>query len=365
LTTQPIIQDSSQPNQQKILTELIGQISTLASVYHRLPSTFVPKMANSEQRIQAQPTIVAPKLQTPDPTPPVFPGTGPGLLPIGGSPQLPPGGTSGVLDLLGLGSFGSSATPAPVPLVIPLMPVATIPAPVAAVPVPVKTTMTLVQRSDNPNSAGLQIEAMFVMHENAVKLRMILTNQSAVVLDRFLMKFGANTFRAFPSVQQLAVQPIQPGGQGKVSVPLVFGKIEKEETGVDITIAIKSALGVSTFVCVLPIHISFIASGPVSRDVYKQNWEAFGNQKYFPVTAISRDPNTIKQQLSNSNIFFMAQRIKDDSTLLYLSANMADETLVLLEVEISPSGLQLCINTNQASYVPLIFSSITAILNSE
>jgi len=276
----------------------------------------------------------------------------------------------GVIDLLGLG-IPAVPVPAPVPdltvnnslqrVAPPSAPVQLTP-PAPKLPFQVKPSMALVSPADNPGAPGLKVEAVFVMHDNQVKLRMILTNQSDVVLDRFLIKFGANTYKAFPSVQQLQVQPINPGGQGKVSVPLVFGKIDKEETDIAITIGLKSALGVSTFDVPLPIHTCMIGGGPLSRPAYKEQWEAFNNLKYFPLAGLNGDVNSLKQQLETFNIFFIAQRTNGSSTLLYLSATMADETVVLFEIELSPSGIQLCINTSQDSYTPLLFQSINAIL---
>jgi len=385
LTTKPLIEDPNQTVNPKLLHELICQISTLSAVYHKLPSQFVPKMRADTQ---IAPAIAKKARVDPDETTGAQPDPRQQKLHVPTPAVAPP--TGGVLDLLGLGNLGApAATPAATPTpagglggidlglgggVTPVAPpvFSGTPSVPSAVPVasgralpPVKTTMAVVQRSTDEGANGLQIEAQFVMHDNSVKLRIIFTNQSQQTLDKFLIKFAPNLYKASPSVQSLAVQPITPGAQGKISVPVVFGQpgIEKDEAnGADIYVAIKSALGMSAFTCALPIHITFTGVGPVARDVYKQEWTNFANQQYFPVVPSTRDVNALKQHLQGSNVFFMAQRTAEQSVLLYLSASMADSTLVLFELELAPSGVRLCVNTNQNHYVNLVRDSLQAIL---
>ncbi len=70
----------------------------------------------------------------------------------------------------------------------------------------------------------------------------------------------------------------------------------------------------ATFTCALPVHITFVAQGPLGRDVWKQEWNKFSNEKHFQLNyGNTRDANGLKALLAAANIFFVAQRTVEPS----------------------------------------------------
>jgi len=355
LTDHPPIVDTSSKLDKRTLDELLANISTLASIYQKPPSHFVPLMRVSEGRGLNATTTKRAKTNNKEEVEefvPVAEGSG-----WHGNKAVAAGetGESGFINLLGLGPTPTT------PLETPVFPGLSPPVSPAVAPyTPPKPVLRLCATPDNPKCAGLQVEAMFAMHQEQLKLRLLITNQCSEQLDSFLVKFNNNIYAATPASQRLAIPPIPPGGQGKGTVTLAFGETEKGE-GTDIQIAIKCALGTCVFALPLNIQTTLLTSGRMEVKDFASVWRQRTNEDYFELNDIIVEEENIKHRLEANNIFFVTTGNKDSSNFLYFAGKTAYNSVILTELELSSYSPRLCVNCDSA-YAPLVVRAFGEIL---
>jgi len=225
---------------------------------------------------------------------------------------------------------------------------------------PPKPSLELSLQQDNESCPGLKVETMFVMHQDQVKLRMLVTNGTSKLLDSFLIKFRSNVFGAQPASTQVAISPIQPGTQGKTSITLSFGTERSEDK--DLNIALKSAAGVAIFVVPLPFLTTLLPSGKMDPQTFATLWKQQSSESYFDMGGIITNQNTINSRLEENNIFFVTKAEKEGSTFLYHSCKVADGSTVLSELELPAYQTpRLCVNCSN-SYSSMAVQAFKQIL---
>lgn len=377
LSARPHVKDNSGKINEDILNELISNLSTLSSVYYKSPTTFVPKM---KVRTQQQ---LAPKKTKPTSESTSLTGsTDNATTTTTTTTTTPPNQFN--LDFLGI----PTSTPN-ISQPIQTNPIAgfEFPSPIvgggggANIPFNFQTpqpsqqvtstkfkkpTMQTILNPNSEDAKGLQVDGMFVMHEDNVKLRIILSNHSQVTIDNFKIKFNKNLYDASLVVTQLTIKPILPGGQAKASVTLKFGGVGRpapNELNTDIEFALKTSLGVAVCVCPLYFSTTFTSKGSITKDHFALEWQKITNESYYTLRNPVRDVEQIKSRFAENNIFVVGQKTKSDKTYLYVSAKMADGTQILMEVEVDVAvGVKLCTKIANTVYLPFFQSAIDSIL---
>jgi len=341
LAERPMIVDNSTALEEKTLGELISNISTLASIYHKPPSHFIPRMKVSEGRVATVSGEKRTKKTKDTPKASAVPG-GP-LLTNSNSSNGAPGGP---LDILGLNTSASS------------QPIFNLTSNYAG---PLKPALQISYPADSsPACKGLQVETMFVMHQDQVKLRILVTNQSPTLLDSFMIKFKPNIYSAVPASTQVGIAPVQPGAQGRASVTVAFSNGERT-ADTNIPIALRCGLGMAVFNLALPFQTTLLpASGKLDTTTFAAAWQQAKNEVYFELEGITSDQSTINHRLEENNIFFVTSAEKEGSSFIYHSAKMADGSLILTELELSLPP-RLCVNSLPA-YSKLVSQTFREIL---
>eukprot|EP01125_Pyxidicula_operculata_P001225 TRINITY_DN11155_c0_g1_i1.p1 TRINITY_DN11155_c0_g1~~TRINITY_DN11155_c0_g1_i1.p1 ORF type:complete len:876 (-),score=234.91 TRINITY_DN11155_c0_g1_i1:110-2737(-) len=335
LAKKPLITDDSEHLHPQVLSELLNNISTLASVYHRPPSTFVTKLKQKARLTRDDEDNDGDNESAPVVTGNLLDMSMPMSTPT--TLSTPPVASSG-LDLFGFGSV--STTP--------------------VTPAVVKANL-LHPQSEGAN--GLQIDGAFQLKSGQLSLDLTFTNHTDLPIGPFQMKFNTNTFNVNPTTA-VPVQVVNPRQQESFSLPCAFSQAIDTSKGSVVQIALRSNTGVCYFAANLPLHTLFTADGKLERDQYLTTWKEIASEHFTDIpNMFSADAAQIQQRLESNNIFFVAKRNVSGQDFLYLSSKSADGTIFLMELALHGSSSKLCTKTPAEHLVPLFAQSVLTLLS--
>jgi AP-1 complex subunit beta-1 len=355
LASKPMIRDDRNSLDAGLLKELLGQLSTLSSVYYKLPSTFVPRthaITSAED------------------------GDDDEHIDTGGAANLAVRHETTVGDMLGdlasphVPSITGAAKPSGVDLLADLMDGIDVAAPAATSGAnPVMNVMDLGVASISPSSApvapsvtgsvllqadkgaGLEISGVVVRGTNGAPLyNLTFTNRTQMPLDGFQLQFNKNTFRlALVSQPQLAT--IAPGESRSCQVPLSFsGQSAGSTASAVLQVAVKSPRqnqAVFYFNDQVPLESVLLSDGRMDNNVFMQQWQSIPNtheqSQQIPVSPTMANPEAATRALSAAaNWFLASQRPLPGQTAVYFSGKAPgpqQEQWILLEITFAP-GVQ-------------------------
>lgn len=322
LAEKPLIADTTAQLDETLLNELIPHISTLASVYHKPPESFVTKLKGlakgSRLRVKeeedeeseydnnevedspaASTASAAPARSTPAP---VKQQTG-NLLdldlgdlgaalptPSGGAPK--PSGDFGLFDLSMPGGAAPTSSPA--------------------------AQRQLVLPSDQ--GKGMQISAAFVRRDGRLALDIAISNFTPSPMGNFVIQFDKNSFGIAPLTTAIPINQLFPGQSGDALVPLAAtAAVNPGAPSTSIRMAVKNSLGsdIYIFSATLPFHLLFVESGQLERSAYLSMWKSIPDanerSKDMQLTAVGpMDLDFSIRKLTSKNLFEIAKRRVND-----------------------------------------------------
>ncbi|CAL8461997.1 g1528 [Coccomyxa elongata] len=200
LAEKPVISQGTATMDPQLLSTLLGNLSTLSSVYHLPPSAFVTRAAHTpapsldngalRERTTTDDGVAAAAGSS---------SSGPvsdGAPSSAAAAAQPPSSSSLIGDLLDL----DISDPSP-----------------AAAAAPVEE---LVEVMSPQNGKGLGIKAGFSRENNAPVFLLQLANTTQQSLDGFMVQFNKNSHGVAPASQVVQVPPLGPGETAGASVPL-------------------------------------------------------------------------------------------------------------------------------------------------
>lgn len=341
LSQKPLIRDDIQSLDPHVLDELIENISSLASVYHKPPSSFVARLKQRE-RLRPEDDLD----QGDNDESGLIQNEGPGDT-----------GRTGSLvgDLIGTGSFGTpSALTTPPPL-------------------PTRQNLTTLVQPTTENASGLQIDGAFVMRESMntynLTLETVFTNKNpSQPLGPFLVKFKQNPLQIQP-VTAVPFESLAPGQSAQCSLQCTFGTTPAPSAATDAVSPIQAALRLNNSVTVffpvpLALHTFFVNEGRLEKEEYLRTWRSISAEASEEISGLpSSDVSALQPKLEANKVFFVAQRNAEGHDFLYLSARTLDGSAFLMELAItSPTTCKLCTKTLALGFVPALVQSMKIIL---
>lgn len=397
LAEKPLISEETDLIEPSLLDELICHISTLASVYHRPPSSFVAgKTATRKQTLpvkaegdaeevaaeevpaplaqiatQAEPALPEAAPPAPQPTADSLLGDlldmgptnpAPAVQPLGGLAQPVPSE-----DLLG-GDLNMLSTPDPVPMSAPMGDggITDLFSLQGALPgtgySPPKEIWLTAQKGK-----GLEISGTFSRTQGQMFMELTFTNRAMQAMGGFAIQFNKNSFGIAPAPLQVQ-SPLAPNQAASTSLPLnTSGPIQKMDPLNNLQVAIKNNIDVFYFSCLVPVHMMFTEEGKMERKMFLQTWKEIpqSNEVQTNVETKGFNSDGIQNVLEASNIFTIAHRTVEGQDMLYQSLKFTNEIVVLAEVKIVPGNpiVQLSIKTRSMDVVPYVQGAYSAILH--
>ncbi|KAL6979565.1 hypothetical protein U1Q18_021226 [Sarracenia purpurea var. burkii] len=362
LAEKPVISDDSNQLDSSLLDELLANIATLSSVYHKPPDAFVTRVRTAQKTEED---------------------------------DYPDGGETGYSESPSHG-VDSAASP---PATSSNTPHATtrelVPAPPAAAPVPdlLGDLIGLNNDTNNNNNAivstdqttvpsgpplpvllptstgqGLQISAQLIRRDGQIFYSLLFENNSQIPLDGFMIQFNKNSF-GLAAAGPLQVPQLQPGTSAATLLPMVlFQNIAPGPPSTLLQVAVKnSQQPVWYFNDKISLLVFFTEDGRMDRAIFLETWKSLPDSnevsKDFPGIVVNSVEATL-DQLTESNMFFIAKRKHANQEVLYLSAKIPRGTPFLIELTlvIGLPGLKCAIKSPSPEMAPFFFEAIEALL---
>ncbi|PKU68362.1 beta-adaptin-like protein B [Dendrobium catenatum] len=365
LAEKPVISDDSNSLEPSLLDELLGNIATLSSVYHKLPEAFVSRAkltfarpddeeypaavetgnsespsyevdgaaATSSQSFTSHETARQPAPVAAAPTP-------------SSAPASPPAPVPDLLgDLLGLDN-------ALVPVDQPIAP--------SGPPLPVLLPSTTGQ--------GLQISAQLVRRDGQVFYNLLLENNSQVVLDGFMIQFNKNTF-GLAAAGPLQIPPLLPQDSARILLPMVmFQNLSTGPPNTLLQVAVKNnQQPVWYFNDKISLHVFFSEDGRMERANFLETWKSLPDSNEVAKdlsSAIIHSIDSTVENLAATNVFFVAKRRNANKDILYMSAKgpRGIPFLIELTASVGAPGIKCAVKTPSLEMAPLLFDAMEALL---
>ncbi|GAB2273890.1 hypothetical protein Dimus_008662 [Dionaea muscipula] len=356
LAEKPVISDDSNQLDPSLLDVLLANIATLSSVYHKPPEVFVTRLKTTTQRTEEdeyQDGSESGYSQSPAHAADsgASPPSSSGNVPTAPKQAPPATAAPPVPDLLGdLIGLENSNTLVPVD-----QPLSTGP------PLPVVLPASTGQ--------GLQISAQLVRKDGQIYYSMLFENNSAVLLDGFMIQFNKNTFGLAAPTGPLQVPPLQPGTSAAILVPVsLFQNIAPGPPNSLLQVAVKNnQQPVWYFNDKISLHVFFTEDGRMERAAFLETWKSLPDSnevlKDFPELVITSVEETL-DKLAAANMFFIAKRKNANQEVLYLSAKIPRGIPFLIELTaaIGIPGIKSAIKIPSPEMASLFFEAIENLL---
>ncbi|XP_020230079.1 beta-adaptin-like protein C [Cajanus cajan] len=355
LAEKPVITDDSNQLEPSLLDELLANIATLSSVYHKPPDAFVTRVHSSAQRTEDEDYPEGSESGFPES--PANPANGLASPPTArqsastsatGAPATPPS-VAPVPDLLGdLMNMDNSIVPVDQP--------ATPTGPPLPILLPAST------------GQGLQISAQLTRQDGQIFYSLLFENNTQVPLDGFMIQFNKNTF-GLAAAGPLQVPQVQPGTSARTLLPMVmFQNMSQGPPSSLLQVAVKnSQQPVWYFNDKISVHVFFTEDGRMERSSFLETWRSLPDSnevsKDFPAILIGSADATL-ERLAASNTFFIAKRKNANQDVFYFSAKLPRGIPLLIELTtvIGNPGVKCAIKTPSPEMSPLFFEAIETLL---
>ena len=366
LSEKPVISELTSNLESGLLGQLLHHVGSLASVYHKPPNTFVTKLKgikreynaprDDEDEVAASCCVLS--LFSP-------------LSPKDANSE-DQGGQTRTADLVGLGDLMQALPQAPPPQLH-----AQAPAPqgmggllgdlsfLQAAPAPVVAQKRVVLAP--AQGGGLGIASAWSRRQGQICWDLTLTNQSPQPLSGLALQFNVNSIGLLPGPGALAAVPILSPGQTfetSVPVPTTGSKVAGPFSD-SLQIAVKTNVGVFYFSDQIFFETILAENGLLEGPSFIQAWSAIPEQleHMAELNGLQTNPEVIKAKLSQSRVFFVAQRKVDAQDVLYFSGRTDGGATVLLEVTWAVgSPLQLCVRSQEPSIARYLEATVDRLL---
>jgi len=368
LAEKPNINDDSFTLDPSVLDELITHLSTLASIYHKPPSTFitgrtrtVPTLgggAHDDEYEESDANITSDMMDGG----------------MGGAqaapPAMPAPSAGGLADLLGLddeiaapaaggGGMGGAASLAP-PGMADLFGGPPAPAPAA----PSAKVVLPPDRGE-----GMQVRSAFVAQNGRVFQQITIENHSPAPLSGFAIQYNKNSFGLVPespgALGQVMPPQLAPGQSHTGLIPLTATGQPQDSKG-HVQMAIKNNVKVFYFQDQCDVLAFLSADGRVERGAFLEQWKSIAQEAALDVQGIgpaNENVDSLCPKLEASNVFFIARRKLDGGAdMLYFSVKTLNGVVMLAEIGLRPGqGMgRVVVKAQQTPYVSLLAESLKA-----
>ncbi|XP_038888500.1 beta-adaptin-like protein C [Benincasa hispida] len=360
LAEKPVIGDDSNLLDSALLDELLANIATLSSVYHKPPEAFVTRVKTVSQR-------------TDDEDYPEGSDAGHSETPANGTSgggASPP--TSDATYSVSKKSAPAPASSSPAPASVPdllgdligldnsaIVPVDQPVAP-AGPPLPILLPASAGQ--------GLQISAQLIRHDGQIFYSLTFDNNTQMILDGFMIQFNKNTF-GLAAAGPLQVPQLQPGSIANTLLPMVvFQNMSQGPPSSLLQVAVKNnQQPVWYFNDKISMHIFFTEDGRMERASFLETWRSLPDSnevtRDFPALLIN-NVEAIPERLAATNMFFIAKRKHANQNVFYFSTKIPRGIPFLIELStvVGSPGLKCAVKTPNIDMAPLFFEALETLL---
>ena len=411
LAEKPLISEETDLLEPAMLRELISQIATLASVYHKPPSSFIDgrvPLRQLKNPVLEEISVVPAELQNEDSlVPETESQTSEDVQTLNDTPvpQIPEDNLLGdllTLDLsspLVLGGMNTYDMGAPTKMIqsgdllggdlggLLFDPVLsnisqTVPVPSGTSDIGFDIFSQYSTPALNPfqlvlpkeivlpasKGKGLEVSATFARRNNEIYMDLTLLNKALLPLKDFAIKFNKNSFALAPAGQLNIMTPLLPNKSIDVSLAVnTTNPVEKMDPLNKLDVAIKTDVGMNIFTCFIPYHALFSSDGKLEPKTYLEAWKQIpeANESVFTLET-NLDARAIITRLEANNIFNTTVKSIEGQELLYMTNKFVNNLWVLTEIKIANqmpiTSAQISMKSRTLDVISGVFDSMKAIL---
>ncbi|XP_024394494.1 beta-adaptin-like protein B [Physcomitrium patens] len=356
LAEKPTISDDSNNLDPSLLDDLLANIATLASVYHKRPDAFVSRAravatreeddeyAEGQDSGAGNSSAPVPDMATP-------------------SAVVPPTSAAAAVE--------ATSVPAPVPdLLGDLMGFESALVPVGSATAAASSDPPLPILLPATTGQGLQISGQLTRREGKIYYNLKFENHTQTPLDKFMIQFNKNTF-GLAAGGPLQVPLIQPSGSASTLLPMVlFQNVSEGPPNSVLQVAVKnSQQPVWYFSDKIPLQTLFVEDGRMERGTFLETWKSLPDShevaKDLPNAVITNVDATL-EKLATTNLFYIARRVLKDTNqeVLYLSGKVPPSIAFLVELtcKVGYPSVKCAVKTPTPEMAPLFFEAIESLL---
>ncbi|CAH8441891.1 unnamed protein product [Schistosoma bovis] len=190
---------------------------------------------------------------------------------------------------------------------------------------------------------GLEIRGTFSRKTATAQvfMELTLTNNALTPMSGFAIQFNKNSFGLVPAQALNVPTPLMPHQSVNVSLPLATtGPVMKMVPLMNLQIAVKNNIDVFYFATLVPMHILFVEDGEMDKRVFLATWKDIPsqNEQQFTLSPKNLTADACSSKLRQNNVFTIAKRNLDGQDMLYQSMKLTNGIWVLAELKIQPDN---------------------------
>ncbi|KAG6535955.1 beta-adaptin-like protein B [Zingiber officinale] len=354
LAEKPVISDDANQLDPSLLDELLVNIATLSSVYHKIPDAFISRAKSAATKPEDDDFAEGGETTYSETQSHAIDGTGASPSNVSHAETRQQARATAEIsapvpdvlgDLIGLDNaivpVDQPTTPTEPPLPV-LLPAST--------------------------GQGLQISAQLIRQDGQIFYAIMFENNTQVVLDGFMIQFNKNTF-GLAAAGPLQFPPLQPGSSARTLLPLVLSQnISPGPPSTLLQVAVKNnQQPVWYFNDKISLHVFFGEDGKMERTNFLETWKSLPDTnevgKDLTNSTINNVDATI-EHLAAANVFFVAKRRNANKDLLYLSAKIPQGIPFLIELTavLGIPGVKCAVKTPSPDMAAFFFEAMETLL---
>ncbi|KAK3097948.1 hypothetical protein FSP39_014752 [Pinctada imbricata] len=362
LAEKPLISEETDLIEPTLLDELICHISSLASVYHKPPNSFVEGKGSLRRVLpprsqsgnvtdeQTSPGPGAPEAAAPPPQATVIPGVDSLIgdlldIDLGGpsmqqqqvfqQPQSQTPVPSAGMDLLGDGLDSLLGGPAPGGDALGgLGDIFGMPASQSYVP-PQEVWLPA------NKAKGMEVTGTFSRKQGNIYMELTFTNRAMQPMSGLAIQFNKNSFGLMPANPLNIQGAVLPNQSASSSLQLnTMGPVQRMDPLTSLQVAIKNNIDVFYFSSLVPMHALFVEDGEMDKKIFLGTWKDIPaqNEVQYEITNVQHNADMVSQKLKNNNVFTIARRNVEGQDMMYQSLKLTNGIWVLAELKIQPNN---------------------------
>eukprot|EP00923_Selenidium_pygospionis_P031684 GHVN01056067.1.p1 GENE.GHVN01056067.1~~GHVN01056067.1.p1 ORF type:complete len:670 (-),score=113.11 GHVN01056067.1:712-2721(-) len=211
---------------------------------------------------------------------------------------------------------------------------------------------------------GLQIQSALGRQKSLITMHISVTNQGNAPLRDWAIQFNKNPFGLAPQ-SPLQLGEVLPGQSASTILPVVANQLlsnNPPQSPLELPVAVKTNVDVFYFAQPFSLAIVLELRDALEKHVFRDHWQRMGEAgSAKQLSSMCQAPNTIASQhlvakLRPLNISLVAQRNAETFDVLYFSCVTTNNLLVLSELSLQKSpgvGVKICIRADAAPLMPL------------
>lgn len=201
------------------------------------------------------------------------------------------------------------------------------------------------------NGKGLEIQASFAKSQAQLLLGMTFSNKTSTIMTDFAIQMNVNSFGLSPT-STLQLTSIEPGNSVEVVLPLAFSstQIQPMEPPNLLQIAIKNERGVYYFQTVIPMHLLVITHGCSESDFHQMT--TLGGAEF----TVPIETSDAMNRLSSVGCLVLG-----DPQTIYVLCRFANQVLVSAQITINHPTATVVARCAQTEYLAA-FKDVLAVL---